>query len=560
MSEISYTTQSAVGCKAATLAELAKLVASEIVTPEQPAGGVTTFIVISSESRSERKVDFDFAELTHNGTFKYIVPVTGIDSTSAYHKLAQRAARLLGFKVKSGAPKQKLASSFPTHRTVGRIQESGHVLTPEAENLRSTMWPAWKGDEPQSNSLDNIVFGLGLLELTVRYNELAQTIEINDRPIDDDIVASILQRLQRMGLTGLKKDSIYSALQAMRIEQPEVSYHPLRELADSAPWDGVDRIAVLASKFDVDSDKLTPDKVVYFLRKWLVNLARKTVVTDISTQGFMLVLQSNAQGRKKGWAVNHYFSFTDKTPVNENTDEITSKDFVIKLTKSPVVYLDELDAQRTAKDQAALKAIVTMKSASVRAPYARTEVTRPVIASLIGSTNSESWLRDASGNRRFVVLPIREIQIDQDFNSQQLLAQAVTIARDRNFVSVLQQEDFDFLAATNEQFTLHDAITDLLTERAVAGTDKMALHDVLTSLDSNIDKESHANLTKAGAVLARLGFVPEVVRTSNGGRRKLYSLDRKALSKPAITDEQKKNQESIRNKSNVTPIEKALNV
>ena len=78
------------------------------------------------------------------------------------------------------------------------------------------------------------------------------------------------------------------------------------------------------------------------------------------------------------------------------------------------IYMDELDTivNRKASIEA-FKALTSLDKVSVRRPYDRFTTESPRLASFIGSLNNREFLKDSTGNRRFFVLGVEEINYDQ---------------------------------------------------------------------------------------------------------------------------------------------------
>ena len=68
--------------------------------------------------------------------------------------------------------------------------------------------------------------------------------------------------------------------------------------------------------------------------------------------------------------------------------------------------LGELQSTFRRADRESLKRVLTMREVTVRHPYARFDVTKPVLTSFLGTINNTGtgFLSDPTGNRRFVVV------------------------------------------------------------------------------------------------------------------------------------------------------------
>jgi predicted P-loop ATPase len=88
-----------------------------------------------------------------------------------------------------------------------------------------------------------------------------------------------------------------------------------------------------------------------------------------------------------------------------------TKDTWFRLTSTFLWELSELDATTKRADRSALKDFISRQEVTMRRAYARFDVTRPALASLIGTINEEGpgFLNDPTGNTRFAVVNLTAI-------------------------------------------------------------------------------------------------------------------------------------------------------
>ncbi len=90
--------------------------------------------------------------------------------------------------------------------------------------------------------------------------------------------------------------------------------------------------------------------------------------------------------------------------------DMKDKDSILRATASWIAELGELDSSLR-REQTALKAFITSPSDRVRAPYAREATDRPRRTSFAATVNPENFLRDETGDRRFWVVPVSNIDL-----------------------------------------------------------------------------------------------------------------------------------------------------
>ena len=169
-------------------------------------------------------------------------------------------------------------------------------------------------------------------------------------------------------------------------------------------WDGISRIKEVFNTL--------PTKTVHWyalesFKKWCIQAVRLANNDNGEiNQEFVLVLQGGQNAGKTTWFSNlipidkKYF----KEGLALNPD---NKDSVIECITHFLVELGELDATMKS-EQARLKAFITSKSDEIRKPYERLPERTPRQAILCASVNEEHFLKDKTGNRRYVILKLND--------------------------------------------------------------------------------------------------------------------------------------------------------
>lgn len=199
---------------------------------------------------------------------------------------------------------------------------------------------------------------------------------------------------------------------------------PKKLLVDIPAWDGVDRLAVIASC--VHLKNCTQDTFLEYLKEWGANIFRR--VQNPEEQNWIMVLKSKTQGIGKDFLVRSMLKgglqryFTDAS-ISDN-----ERDNYVTLAQHLVVNIAEFD--RTSRVAAStIKALVTGDHVTIVNKYERDPSRLNLRCSFIASCNVDDILRDHTGNRRFAVFDIEKI----DFNyptteSVQIVAQFKALA------------------------------------------------------------------------------------------------------------------------------------
>jgi len=98
---------------------------------------------------------------------------------------------------------------------------------------------------------------------------------------------------------------------------------------------------------------------------------------------------------------------------NESIIDADNKDNRISLATTWIWAADEFSGTMKKSKSETIKNFLSRKEITERLPYAKHQQTRPRLASLIGTDNEAEPLRDKTGNRRFAVIPIKNVRLEE---------------------------------------------------------------------------------------------------------------------------------------------------
>jgi len=208
--------------------------------------------------------------------------------------------------------------------------------------------------------------------------------------------------------------------------------HPIRDYLNGLKWDGTPRVErMLVDVFGAEGTAYNLGASVCFM----VSAVSRILWVDPkqpymgSKVDFMLVVEG-AQGKRKSTALQTLFGGNWYIETHESP---SSKDFYVVIQGVWCVEIAEMDSFSKA-DVTSVKAAITRRKDTFRAPYERTSRNYRRECVLSGTTNENEYLRDATGGRRF--LPVR-VQDSATINIErlgaerdQLWAEAVQLFRD----------------------------------------------------------------------------------------------------------------------------------
>jgi hypothetical protein len=232
-------------------------------------------------------------------------------------------------------------------------------------------------------------------------------------------------------------------------------------LVNIPEWDGLDRIKVIAQC--LHAKNLGHDHIEELLKEWGAKMFER--IDDTSVQNPMLIF-TGGQGLGKSELVksmlgglDHYFK-GGRIGANDKDDDL-------RLTKTIAWCIDEFDQTRKA-DVARLKELIFRESVTFRSPYAAMDETISCRYSFMATANVSDLLRDPTGNRRYRIVELDNIDWSYPTNeSPQVLAQFKALRGYR--ISEVTKSIIDAYTEEATPPTLEEQITsafdDMMTDR-----------------------------------------------------------------------------------------------
>lgn len=332
------------------------------------------------------------------------------------------------------------------------------------------------------------------------------------RPWGVEDVALVLTHVQRNWIPKARTDAIE---QAMLTEAAHRRFHPIRNWLASLKWDGKPRVDTwLCKAFGTPDD----DYHRAIGSKFLIAAVRRIRHPGCKFD-HMPVLEGD-QGIGKSTACRTLFTdewFSDAIP-----EELASRDAAMALLGVWVLEFSEI--QHLIRNEVeVIKAFLSRAVDRYRPPYGKAYVDRPRQGVLIGTTNTNDYLRDSSGNRR--IWPIRCQFADAEWiaaNRVQLWAEAA--AREAANEAIWLDDDNTRKEAAEHQADrmTDDSWTDPVAEW-LAGRVEVRIADVLSSaLSIPKDRQGKREQMRAGDVMRSLGWERQLVRQQGKAPARLW--------------------------------------
>src|SRR3984893_9713188 len=180
------------------------------------------------------------------------------------------------------------------------------------------------------------------------------------------------------------------------------SFHPIRDYLHDLEWDRHPRLGTWTSAFLGAAG--TPYTSEVGIKCLLSAVAR---VMQPGCKVDSVPILEGPQGVGKSSALRALFGpwFTDEIA------DLGSKDAALQTQGAWLIELAELDSLHRA-EISKIKAFLSRTTDRFRPPYERRVIENPRQCVFAGTTNSEAYLKDETGGRRFWPIRVREIDLD----------------------------------------------------------------------------------------------------------------------------------------------------
>jgi len=371
------------------------------------------------------------------------------------------------------------------------------------------------------NTKDNVNGVLKTHNVEVRYNVIKKRMEIdipNTKFIADmKEEASLIEVEDRAINMGIPHTRVRDYLKILAEE-----YNPVVEWIDSEPWDGESRLQTfLDSLMTHESNQLKE----MLMKKWLVScVAAAYEEQGVELEG-ILVLQG-AQGLGKTLWFKRLCDYDRGWLLEGATLNPSDKDSVKRAVSHWIVELGEIESTFKKSDIDQLKAFVTAKTDELRLPYDRAFTTYQRRTAFYASVNAREFLTDTSGNRRFWVLAVKDINVNHGVKMQQLWAEVketLYVKGQKNWF--LSPDERAMLHESNEIYRTQSSVEDLLLEHVDFDSDFTKPVQMTKLLrDLGIKAPRMPDFKEANRVLHERGIE---ARRTNG--KKVYDISYTAV-------------------------------
>ncbi|NEQ47845.1 MAG: hypothetical protein F6K00_31685 [Leptolyngbya sp. SIOISBB] len=357
----------------------------------------------------------------------------------------------------------------------------------------------------------------------MRLNELTNQIELYGEPVEEIADLRLTLALD-YGLSISVNDCEAIIKRLARVN----SYHPVKEYLEAchAQFGGTSEILdTLATRYFGCTESIYN----VFLKKTLVAAVAR--IFDPGCKVDTALILNGPQGVGKS---SFFRELAGPQWFDDSMGAATSeRDERLKLHQFWFLEWGELEAVFKRKDVAAVKSFLSCSVDTVRPPYGRTAISLKRRSIIVGSTNQDEFLTDATGNRRFWVIPVKQpIDLERLAAERDLIWAAAVALYQSKSAWWLSQDEEAIAAEFSESYRTEDpwlvAISSYLKENARS---EVTTAELLThALNIETGRQTRGDQMRASDVLKALRWTG--TRREIAGKRRRVWVEPEGIGLP----------------------------
>lgn len=288
--------------------------------------------------------------------------------------------------------------------------------------------------------------------ISIGYDEIGKTLVVggmwdeNAEQIEANLPALIFSKIQ----CEFQRCTLQTVQAYLSIIASRNVVNPAKSLIEPVEWDGVSRLPEIFAILGILGDELSETLV----KKWLiqcVSLLYNNVGSPFGADGALVLV--GRQGLGKTYFFRRLAVESNLFGEGKNLN-FSDKDTLISARGYWLTELGEIESTLKG-DRERLKAFITSTVDEYRRAYARAATKALRRTSFCGSANSNDFLTDQTGNRRFWTVPVEKIDLERldKLNVLQLWAEIKTLSDADRQAFRLTPEEREKLANRNSDHT-----------------------------------------------------------------------------------------------------------
>ena len=262
-------------------------------------------------------------------------------------------------------------------------------------------------------------------------NEMTGDVEIGRKPIRDADAHRIRALIEARFVGGQDKNNneiglqlstadVFAAIDQVANTRP---YHPVREYLESLKWDGVERIAHVATDL-LGADDTVINRAI--IRRFFISAVARPLSPGCKVDTVPILVGKQGAMKSSFFRVLAGSWFVD-TVIDISSDATRA---YMTMRKAWILEWAELESLFRARDSSSVKAFLSSPSDTYVPKYSRYNVEIKRQGVIVGTINPEEFLTDDTGHRRFHPIRVGAINIAHVAEQRdQLWAEAVTLYR-----------------------------------------------------------------------------------------------------------------------------------
>lgn len=347
----------------------------------------------------------------------------------------------------------------------------------------------------------------------LRFDEMNSTVFLRAEEMRDSGISAIRLDLdERYGIAPSEAD----AVRAVQYVAERNRFHPVRTYLQGLVWDGTARLEQVAERIlNVRSESAGDAALLASLvRRWFISLVARPLKPGIKVDSVLILVGRQGCGKSSFFRTLGRQWFSD-------TEMALDKDGLMQLGGSWLYEWGELENMFGRNTTSRIKQFITSDRDKFRPPFGRAPITVLRTSIIVGTTNLDSFLHDATGSRRFWVVPVAAVNLALAREwREQLLAEAVVAFRTGEQHWLTDDEERarqEFVAQFNETDPWEEPVLRYAEQQPHVRIPDV-LHDVLNIA---LERQARREEQRVAAILRRAGWEP-AQRRIKGNKQRLW--------------------------------------
>ncbi len=357
------------------------------------------------------------------------------------------------------------------------------------------------------------------LNSRLKYNDLTMLAEIDGQPITGEELENIYIELNERGWDISDKDAKKGLLNAAKVNR----YHPVQDYLRRIENDPN---VVAADINKLSSNYLKTEKKLYdsMLAACLIGDVQRAFQHGCQMDYLLTLKGKQGIGKSTFWRTLAGEWFCDSYQESD-------KDLRLAIGTCWMFEIQELETMTARSVAGKVKALITTREDVFRPPYGSVTEKFPRASIFVGSVNSDDFLRDETGSRRFWVIEVTErVDIERLRKDRDSIWKAVVIAWRSGRKPNLEDQELIESESLNSGYESEHPFQEPLLNWLKSEIGEFTAHAAI--IGSGIrteDKVTDRDLRQCHVALRRLGYEPNPNQKRIGKTR--VRLWRKSLSK-----------------------------